>query len=115
MIAAALIISIVALLASALCALAVMELIAIRPPETPEGEDALVEEFELSSKVAGTAVSSHGLPDRLESAGPTPGPGCVSHVRPLRRDHRFPGRGGTRRVDGGRHRFGSRTDACVVP
>lgn len=66
MIAAALIISIVALLAAALCALAVMELIANRPHETQEVDGALVEEFEVSSTVAGTAASSHGLPDRLD-------------------------------------------------
>lgn len=66
MIAAALIISIVALIASALCALAVMELITTRSGGVPVAEGSLVEEFEVSSDVAGTAASSHGLPDRLD-------------------------------------------------
>lgn len=66
MVAAALIISIVALVASALCALAVMELIANRAHGASEPEDSLIEEFEVSSKVAGTSASSHGLPDRID-------------------------------------------------
>ena len=66
MIAAALIISIVALIASALSALAVMELVANRPHGAPESEDTLIEEFEVPAKLAGTAASSHGLPDRID-------------------------------------------------
>ena len=66
MVAAALIISIVALVASALCALAVMELIANRSDAAPDADDALIEEFEVSSQVAGTSAGAHGLPERID-------------------------------------------------
>ena len=66
MVTAALIISIAALLASSLCALAVMELIASRPLAASEPRDDAIEHFELSSEVADTTASSHGLPDRLD-------------------------------------------------
>ena len=69
MVAAALIISIAALLTSALCALAVMELIAGRPSAASEPRDDSIEHFELSSEVEGTTASSHGLPDRLDDTG----------------------------------------------
>ena len=68
MVTAALIISIAALLASALCALAVMELIASRPSAGSEPRDDAIEHFELSSEVVGTTASSHGLADRLDDA-----------------------------------------------
>ena len=66
MVAAALIISIAALLSSALCALAVMELIASRPASASEPREDSIEEFEMSAEVVGTAASSHGLPDRID-------------------------------------------------
>ena len=69
MVAAALIISIAALLTSALCALAVMELIASRPSAASEPRDDSIEHFELSSEVEGTSASSHGLPDRPDDTG----------------------------------------------
>lgn len=66
MIIAALIVSIVALAVSALCALAVMELVASRSQGAPEADDALIEEFEVPANVAGTAASSHGLPEHID-------------------------------------------------
>ena len=66
MVTAALVISIVALLACGLVALAVMELVSNRPPEAgPPAEDS-IEAFELSPSVEGTLASSHGLPTRID-------------------------------------------------
>ncbi|MDE0231843.1 MAG: hypothetical protein OXI56_05870 [bacterium] len=66
MVVAALIVSIVALVVSALCALAVMELLASRSHGRTEVDDSLIEEFEVPASVAGTAASSHGLPERID-------------------------------------------------
>ena len=66
MVTAALIISILALVASGLSALAVMELIASRSTSAPETREDSVEEFEVPPDVAGTTASSHGLPDRID-------------------------------------------------
>lgn len=65
---AALVISLVALLASGLVALAVMELVAAGPagPSAPAAD--LIEQFEVDDEVAGTLASSHGLPDAIDGA-----------------------------------------------
>lgn len=68
MVAAALVISIVALLASALCALTVMELVATRASAAPDPADDTIEEFEVPPEVARTRASSHGLPELIDSA-----------------------------------------------
>ncbi len=66
MVAAALVISCVALLLSGLVALAVMELIADRPARLDSTDDDVIQELELSPAVAGTEASSHGLPQWLD-------------------------------------------------
>ena len=66
MVAAALVISILALLLCGLVALAVMELVSDRPSGPGAPADDLVEEFELPAEVEGTAASSHGLPELLD-------------------------------------------------
>lgn len=68
MAAAALIVSIVALVASVLAALAVMELIANgRQAGGGAPEQDLIEDFELLPEVVGTRASSHGLPAEIDS------------------------------------------------
>ena len=66
MVVAALVVSIVALVLSALSALAVMELIADRTSGASEPGDETIEEFEVSATVAGTSASSHGLPASID-------------------------------------------------
>ena len=66
MVVAALVISIVALLLCGLVALAVMELLAGRPPEADQPAEDSIEAFDLSPGVEGAAASLHGLPDRID-------------------------------------------------
>ena len=68
MVAAALIISLVALLVSALVALAVMELVVASPAGPSAPAPDLVEQFEVDDEVAGTLASSHGLPGAIDGA-----------------------------------------------
>ena len=69
MIIAALTISIVALLVSAVVGLAVMELLANSTPSTSTSDqpDDVLTKFELSNGAIGTALSEHGLPRWLDS------------------------------------------------
>ena len=67
MVAAALLISIVALLLSGLVALAVMELVADRPPDRSEPAADMVEAFELPPEAEGTTASLHGLPRSIDA------------------------------------------------
>ena len=66
MVAAALVISIVALVACGLVALAVMELVASRPPEAGLPAEDSIEAFELAPSAEGTLASSHGLPAQVD-------------------------------------------------
>ena len=69
MIIAALTISIVTLLVSAVVGLAVMELLANGTPSTSTSDrpDDVLTKFELSNGAIGTALSKHGLPRWLDS------------------------------------------------
>ena len=66
---AALTISIVTLLVSAVVGLAVMELLANGTPSTSTSDqpDDVLTKFELSNGAIGTALSEHGLPRWLDS------------------------------------------------
>ena len=63
---AALIISMAALLVSALVALAVMELVADRSANPSALPGDTIEQFEVDDGVAGTLASSHGLPAAID-------------------------------------------------
>lgn len=67
MVAAALLISIVALLLSGLVALAVMELVADRPADRSMPAADTMEAFELPPEAEGTAASVHGLPRSIDA------------------------------------------------
>ena len=66
MVVAALIISIAALLAAAMVALAMMELVADRQTGSQSTSEDTIEGFEVREEVAGTLASSHGLPPEID-------------------------------------------------
>ena len=63
---AALVVSIAALVLCGLVALAVMELLADRPPSASQLAEDAIEAFDLSPGLEGTLASLHGLPNRID-------------------------------------------------